>query len=106
MGLSALKRIPDPNPCRCVLRVGVRGALDVFGVGSGVWQEGATLLDTHPSAILSDPSILGRGTCPSECSPGPRLLAGIFEASALGMEERAALVGRILLPLILTGFVL
>lgn len=54
---------PDPSPSKawgralswasavapspCVTRVGVRGALDVFGVGSGVWQEGATSSDAR-----------------------------------------------------------
>lgn len=34
-----------PSPCPCVFRVSVRGPLDVFGVGSVVWQEGATSSD-------------------------------------------------------------
>lgn len=55
---------------------------------------------------LSDPSVLGRGTCPSECSPRPRHLAGIFEASVLGVEGRAAPVGRTLLPVNITWCVL
>lgn len=36
-----------PSSCSCAVWVGVRGALQVFGVGSGVLQEGATPSDAR-----------------------------------------------------------
>lgn len=101
VGMSAPRRrglLPRSQPLRHLSGCqGSNGRL-------GCWQWGVAGRGNF-IRHLSVPSILGRGTCPSDCGPGPRHLAGIFEAPVLGMEGRAALVRRILLPLLLTWFV-